>query len=249
MNFYPFHIGDYISHTNHLSDAEDLAYRRMIDLYYQTETGFSCLNAVARRVRASVDVVETIAKEFFVFVDGVYRHTRCDSEIAKYHSKAESARNANGRRWDKKSDLKTDLKSDLKSYLKSDADQILTKNQEPRTINQEPEINKKARSPEGDLLSDIEPQLAKDFRAMRAKLKAPITQTAIAGIKREASKAGLSLEDALRVCCERNWRGFKAEWVQNLSRPAYESEKDKSRREAFEILTGKKSNEPFTIDI
>jgi hypothetical protein len=49
---------------------------------------------------------------------------------------------------------------------------------------------------------------------LRNKQKAAITKTAIEGIEREAAKAGLSLGDALRMCCERGWRGFKAEWVQ-----------------------------------
>ena len=53
MNFYPFHIGDYISHTSHLSDAEDLAYRRLIDLYYQTEAPFPHeLTMLARKVKS-----------------------------------------------------------------------------------------------------------------------------------------------------------------------------------------------------
>ncbi len=37
MNYYPFHLGDYAAHTKHLGLLEDLAYRRMIDLYYTTE--------------------------------------------------------------------------------------------------------------------------------------------------------------------------------------------------------------------
>jgi hypothetical protein len=44
--------------------------------------------------------------------------------------------------------------------------------------------------------------------------KAKFTQTALDGIQREANKAGWSLEDALRECCARGWRGFKADWVQ-----------------------------------
>ncbi|HXA48561.1 MAG TPA: hypothetical protein VNW52_13080 [Burkholderiaceae bacterium] len=64
------------------------------------------------------------------------------------------------------------------------------------------------------LLPDIDLQLASDFKAMRQKLRAPITKTAIDGMRREAAKAGLSLEAAIRICCERGWRGFKAEWEQ-----------------------------------
>ena len=37
MIWYKFYLGDYITHTNHLSDAEDLAYRRLLDLYYMSE--------------------------------------------------------------------------------------------------------------------------------------------------------------------------------------------------------------------
>ena len=37
MNYYPFHIGDYASHTRHLTLMEDLAYRRLLDLYYLHE--------------------------------------------------------------------------------------------------------------------------------------------------------------------------------------------------------------------
>ena len=48
---------------------------------------------------------------------------------------------------------------------------------------------------------------------MRKQQKSPITETVINGIQREAIKAGVTLEDALRTCCERGWRGFKAEWL------------------------------------
>ncbi|NDH69342.1 MAG: DUF1376 domain-containing protein, partial [Gammaproteobacteria bacterium] len=33
MHYYQFHIGDYKSHTHHLSLLEDLAYRRLLDFY------------------------------------------------------------------------------------------------------------------------------------------------------------------------------------------------------------------------
>ena len=59
----------------------------------------------------------------------------------------------------------------------------------------------------------VDDQIWNDFVIHRKLLKAPITETALAGIEREADKAGLSLNDALRICCERSWRGFKADWV------------------------------------
>lgn len=59
----------------------------------------------------------------------------------------------------------------------------------------------------------IDGQLAQDYIALRKSHRAPITQTALNGIEREANSAGLSLEQALTICCERGWRGFRAEWL------------------------------------
>ena len=138
MNYYPFHIGDYISHTSHLSDAEDLAYRRMIDLYYQTEEPFEDIAWVARKVKSTPEIVKILLEEFFEFwaEDCTWRSKRADEEIAKYRLKADSARNANRIKTEKKSALITELKSELIS----EPNHIVTKNQEPITNNQEPNI-------------------------------------------------------------------------------------------------------------
>jgi hypothetical protein len=72
---------------------------------------------------------------------------------------------------------------------------------------------KQKTAPEGDLLAGVSARVAADFRTLRSKLRAPITPTAVAGIQREAAKAGLSFEQALETCCERGWRGFKADWL------------------------------------
>ena len=59
----------------------------------------------------------------------------------------------------------------------------------------------------------VESQIASDFLALRAKKRAPVTATALAGLEREAAAAGMTLNDALRTSSERGWQGFKAEWV------------------------------------
>jgi len=193
MNFYPFHIGDYISHTSHLSDLEDLAYRRMMDLYYQTEEPFKDNLSVARKVKGSPDMVQTLLEEFFVqFDDGTWHNIRADKEIAKYQAKADSARNANR------------IKSEKISVLKSEPNHNVTKNQEPRTINHKPKIT----TPEG-----VSEFLFKDYLEVRKAKKAKWTETAYKGLQREAEKAKMSLSDVMQMCCERGWAGFKADWV------------------------------------
>lgn len=52
-----------------------------------------------------------------------------------------------------------------------------------------------------------------DFIRHRAGKKAPVTETALQGIRREAERAGWAMEDALREVCSRGWQGFKAAWV------------------------------------
>lgn len=58
----------------------------------------------------------------------------------------------------------------------------------------------------------IDEQVARDWLAIRKAKKAPLTQTAWKGIVSEASKAGISIQDAVRISAERNWVGFKAAW-------------------------------------
>ena len=64
-----------------------------------------------------------------------------------------------------------------------------------------------------DMFPGVPPEVARDFVKLRAAKKAPVTKTALAGIEREAGKAGMTLTQALQTCCERGWTGFKAEWV------------------------------------
>ena len=57
----------------------------------------------------------------------------------------------------------------------------------------------------------------KDFLEMRKAKRAPLTESALKLIKKEADKAGWPLEQALQECCARGWQSFKADWVQNKS--------------------------------
>lgn len=79
----------------------------------------------------------------------------------------------------------------------------------------EPSKARRAKSePAGiDVFAGIDEQVVSDFKKLRVAKKAAITETAIRGIQREAELAGVTLEGALRICCERGWAGFKAEWV------------------------------------
>jgi hypothetical protein len=66
---------------------------------------------------------------------------------------------------------------------------------------------------------DVSPQTFADWLEVRkAKRAGPVTQTVLDGIRREAQKAGITLQAAIEHCCLSGWQGFKAAWY--LSRPA-----------------------------
>jgi hypothetical protein len=68
-------------------------------------------------------------------------------------------------------------------------------------------------------LADVPSDLLADYRAVRkAKKAGPITNTVIAGLRREAAKAGVTLAEAIATCCEAGWQGFRADWYANRMR-------------------------------
>jgi uncharacterized protein YdaU (DUF1376 family) len=162
MNFYPFHIGDYISHTSHLTNEEDLAYRRLIDLYYQTEQPFTRnLMWLAKRVKSTEEIVAAILVEFFEETEDGWKNKRADKEITKYHAMQEGGRKGAALRWGKGSD----------SPPKHPPMQ--TKNQEPLTNNHSIES---AKAPKAKRL-DKDLELPKDWedfcKTTRPDLKPP----------------------------------------------------------------------------
>ena len=71
----------------------------------------------------------------------------------------------------------------------------------------------------------MDDQVIKDFSILRKQKRAPITDSAVAGLRSEAAEAGISLEKALIECCKNGWQGFKAEWYRNKAQapPAYQT--------------------------
>lgn len=102
MNFYPHHIGDYLTATAHLTWVEDCAYRRLLDVYYSREAALPLDVAQASRlVRATGKderkAVETVLREFFQETPEGWKHGRCEAEIEKARDAGERAR-VNGKK-------------------------------------------------------------------------------------------------------------------------------------------------------
>ena len=106
MNYYPFHIGDYKAHTQHLTPIEDIAYRRMLDLYYLTESPLQDVQKIARSIclREHISDIETILEEFFLLTPEGYVHARCEREIKAMNEKSGKAKASAQARWRKSED-------------------------------------------------------------------------------------------------------------------------------------------------
>ena len=97
MHYYQFSIGDYRAATAHLSNEEDLAYRRLLDMYYDTESKIPTdTQWVARRIRVDAVVVLSVLNDMFEEHEDGWFHARCHEVISQYHAMAEKNR-ANGR--------------------------------------------------------------------------------------------------------------------------------------------------------
>lgn len=73
----------------------------------------------------------------------------------------------------------------------------------------------------------VSDSIFQDYLKIRKAKKSPWTPTAQKLMENEAKKAGISLQDAMEMCCARGWVGFKAEWA-NSQNPVSKKEDDKS---------------------
>jgi uncharacterized protein YdaU (DUF1376 family) len=107
MHYYQFNIGDYQSHTSHLSETEDLIYRRLLDWYYLHEIPIpldSEQTARQIRMRSHSDCIASVLQEYFEKTEDGWIHHRADKEIAKTGDKSVKASASAKARWDKVKD-------------------------------------------------------------------------------------------------------------------------------------------------
>ena len=140
MHYFQFNIKSYQAATLHLSNEEDLAYRRLLDHYYDTEQPIKAgANPVlCRRLRVGLPELESVLSEFFELVDDCWKSEYCEGLLVEYRAYTERQR-TNGSKGGR--GHKADAKPDKPTALPKKPSAKPTTNQEPLTTNQEP--NKK----------------------------------------------------------------------------------------------------------
>lgn len=219
MHYYQFNIADYRKDTTHLSIVEHGIYRQLMDWQYLDENPIPKeTQTVMRRLCLGSEYetqLQNVLEDFFVLTEKGYVQQRIIDTIKGYHGKAETNKE-NGKLGGRprKQGAKT------QSVIFANRNETETKPNQKATnklnnslTNKLSNINTALTRPE--LVSE---DVWADFEKLRKAKKAPLTKTALSGIQTEADKAGISLEAALVMACNRGWTSFKADWIQGNAR-------------------------------
>ena len=232
MHYYQFNIGDYASHTSRLTPIEDLAYRRLLDLYYLNEQPLNgCVKEVSREIGLSdyLPEVEYVLKKFFTLDEDVYKQKRIEIEIKKYKSNARNKSKA-GKASAKARQAKASSKLTGVEQVLNSVDAPLDKcstgeqlniNHKPLTNNHKTvtkkQVKDKAASPPVDFstlgMSDY--QLSEMKRIRKQNKGGPLTQRVVNGLAKEFHEAcsyGNTFDDVLTEWETRGWKSIKGEW-------------------------------------
>ena len=157
MHYYQFHIGDYRAATSHLSNEEDLAYRRLLDMYYDSESPIPTdIDWVSRRLRLGSDVVMSVLTDMFEPTEKGWVNKRADAEIQAYHA-FKLKQQTNGKRGGRPK--KTQAKpTGNPEVTQQEPKKSLTTNHKPLTINhkEKPPIPPKGGNPAISLSTYLE---------------------------------------------------------------------------------------------
>lgn len=240
MHFYKFHIGDYMSHTRHLSHYEDLAYRRLLDFYFLHEQPIKHRDA-ARHIgmKDHEEDVLTVLNEFFLSTEDGFINVRADKEIAEFRKhQAVSAFGAFIRDnpslkliANKEDYVLHYLSGSISEYINtlrvndvqtmgtsSVDDAPITNNHKPLTNNHK---QKRDSATSVACPDSVSQQVWNDWMTVRKEKKAKtLTETGWNGFVKQVEKAGWSLEQAISHCCLKQWVGFEAAWVAPKQNPA-----------------------------
>lgn len=229
MHYFQFNIGDYARDTAHLTEMEDLAYRRMLDLYYRAEGPLpSSIDEIARliRMRSHTASIAIVLQDFFSECADGYRNHRADQELQNTYNKSAKAKASAQARWNKNKDLQ---KQDaMRTHSEGNADGMLPITHYPLPITQDTEVKDKvSQKLDFSCWPGIPSQgLMTEWKALRKRMKATVTQTVVNRTGKELHKAvamGFTVDQCFEQWIYKGWRGFEAEWMAGCQKARQQS--------------------------
>jgi uncharacterized protein YdaU (DUF1376 family) len=210
MHYYKRNLGDYAKKCGRLTMLQHGAYTLLIDSCYDREV-FPTLEQAIEWTWASteqeIEAVKFVLSRFFKLSDdGTYVQDRILSELLEYHAKADTNKRIAIERETKRKQGSTNRAPDVDEP---------PPNHKPITINQEPVTKKDKKATEVACPSDVGLQEWTDWLALRKAKKAPVTETVVKSARKEAEKAGISLNAFLTIWCARGSQGLEASWLKS----------------------------------
>ena len=190
---------------------EDLTYRRLLDWYYLHETPIPLDETeVARqiRMRSHSDCIAVVLREYFECTDDGWIHHRANKELAKAGDKSQKASESAKARWNKQKDA---------NALQPQSEGNATHN--TQHITQDTVHKKKATVVACP--PDVGKQEWEDWLSLRKAKKAPVTETVLKSARKEAEKAGITLNAFLTIWCARGSQGLQADWLKTNERQSF----------------------------
>ena len=228
VHYYHHHIGDFIKATSRLTDAQSMAYLRLLWMYYDRERPFpDDIESLAFQLGTDEKTVQLIPVSYFRLEDGQLKHTRCDTEIKEYKELIHKRSKAGKASAEQRVNTSSTPVEQVSNTEPTDVQ--LTNNQEPVTINHKEKNTPRKRVDRPD---DVTETVWEAFLQLRKEKRAAVSDVALRSIRKEANKAGLSLDAAMQEMCARGWMGFKADWYQ----------KQVSKSDVVAVMTGRKES-------
>jgi uncharacterized protein YdaU (DUF1376 family) len=222
----PLYVADYLADTTRLTTEQHGAYLLLLMDYWRNGPLPDNDAVLAQITRMSPDAwsnARSILQAFFEQCDGKWKHGRVESELTRATLNREicskRAKTAAAARWHGNSDSTSNATSNATSIAQ--AMPVQCPSPSPTPTPSKPTAPNTTRASALSCPPDVDEQVWADFVRHRKTKRAELTATALSGLRREASRAGITLQAALETCCQRGWTGFKADWMrQDMTAPA-----------------------------
>ena len=221
LPYMQLYVADYLADTIHL-DAEDHgAYLLIIMNYWQTgkPVPVSRLQKIARVSNDRWTVVKATLSEFFNDNGTEWVHERVERDLrdvmsAQTQRVAAGKASAEARKRVRRASDKEALQPPVNenpTTVQRPFNEVDTDKDTDKDNNNAPVKPVRHLSPSKP--HDVDDQVWRDWLQLRKLKKAAVSQTVMDGAIRESAKAGLSLNDFLKIWCERGSQGLEAAWL------------------------------------
>lgn len=239
MHWMKWNFGDYALESARMTNGQDLAFRRLIELYAKTEEPLEKdVEVLAVKVGCSSDDVKHVLLCSWFATDLGWVHKPTHQQIQSASARSMKNRENISRRWSVPNESNTsripvEYESDTTlgtGYLGTGSDGLgSSRNGTVTSSNVTPSHTKPPKVTKPD---DVPQQVWDDWLVLRKAKKAPVTDTALKRLRSEAGKAGLSLSGAMEICAQNGWQGLQAGWIKrNPDAKSHQPQQDRHRSE------------------